>query len=132
MEKTKKGALIKKFSYAFKGFFIALKEEKSLVIHIIVAFFVFIIAIILRNQLNTTEWAIISIVVALVISTELINTAIENLCDFVSFKFNSKAKKIKDVAAAATLIIAIASIAVGCLIFIPNIKEFIESLNTQG
>ncbi len=121
---TKKWALLKKFGYAFKGFFVALKEEKSLWIHLIATVFIIILTVILSNVMELYEIAIIAIVICLVITVELINTAIENLCDLVSFKLNSKAKKIKDIAAAATLVTAITSIIVGLVIFIPNIIEF--------
>lgn len=54
----------------------------------------------------------------LLIGGELINTAIENLTDMVSFKFSYNAKKIKDVAAAAMLIFSILSIIVSLMILI--------------
>lgn len=130
-DKTKKWSLFKKFGYAFRGFYVALKEEKSLIIHLIATLFVIILSIILKDCLSLIDVAIIVIVVCLVITVELINTAIENLCDLVSFKLNSKAKKIKDVAAAATLIMAICSIIVGCIVFIPNIQEFVQKITYQ-
>ncbi|MCQ2957239.1 MAG: diacylglycerol kinase family protein [Mycoplasmoidaceae bacterium] len=52
------------------------------------------------------------------ISGELINTAIENLTDMVSFKFSYNAKKIKDVAAAAMLILSIMSIICSLMVLI--------------
>ena len=54
----------------------------------------------------------------LLIGGELINTAIENLTDMVSFKFSYNAKKIKDVAAAAMLIFSFLSIIVSLMILI--------------
>ncbi|MBU3831057.1 MAG: diacylglycerol kinase family protein [Candidatus Ureaplasma intestinipullorum] len=114
--------LLRKFGYAIKGLRTSIKEEKSLVIHLIIAFLTLIAGMIL--QLNTISWAIIIVVIAIVISSELINTTIENLVDMVSFKFNFNAKKIKDVAAASTLILAICAIIVAFLIFIPRIIEF--------
>lgn len=116
--------VIRKFGYAIKGLRTSIKEEKSLVIHLIVAFLTVILGMIL--QLNTTNWAIVIVVIGIVISSELINTTIENLVDMVSFKFNFNAKKIKDVAAASTLILAICAIVVALLIFIPRIVEFAQ------
>jgi undecaprenol kinase/diacylglycerol kinase (ATP) len=57
----------------------------------------------------------------MVIGMELLNTAIENLVDIVIFKYNYNAKKIKDISAAATLILTITSIIVGLIVFIPKI-----------
>jgi len=62
--------------------------------------------------------------IGLVISSELMNTAIENVVDMVAFKYNFNAKKIKDIAAAATLVLAIIAIAVGLLLFVPRIVTF--------
>jgi diacylglycerol kinase len=61
--------------------------------------------------------------IGLVIGFEIFNTAIEYLVDIVSFEYNVKAKKIKDVAAMATLFITLIAIIVGLIIFIPAIQE---------
>jgi len=62
--------------------------------------------------------------IGVIVGTELLNTAIENLVDMISFKYNYNAKKIKDVSAAATLILTITAVVVGLIIFIPHIIEF--------
>lgn len=121
IENSKKQlSIFKKFRYAFKGFAHAIKEEKSLIIHLIVATIVLIIAGIINAQMTYVDWIILIITIFLVIGMELINTAIENLVDTVCFKYNINARKIKDIAAAATLIFAIMSIIVGLIIFIPK------------
>ena len=122
--KLKDKQIIRKFAYAFYGFRTAIKEEKSLVIHIIMAAIVFIISGVLK--LNTTQWAIIVSIVGIVISTELINTVIENTVDLISFKYNINVKKIKDISAAATFIVALTSVVVGMLIFIQRIIDFVN------
>lgn len=124
MEKKKtKNAWLKKFGYAFRGIWTSLKEESSLIVHIIVATIMIAIASILQvlGQMNAVDWAITILLIGIIIGMELINTAIENLVDMLSFKYNYNAKKIKDVSAAATLILAISAIAVGLLIYIPKI-----------
>jgi undecaprenol kinase/diacylglycerol kinase (ATP) len=65
-------------------------------------------------------------VIGTIIGMELINTAVENLVDVVSFKYNYNAKKIKDVSAAATLVLTITAVAVGLIIFIPHIIELFK------
>ncbi len=118
-KRNNKGSLIRKFGYAFRGLATSLKEEASLVIHFIAAVIVIILGIVLK--INTTEWAIIILVIGIIIGTELLNTAIENVVDMVSFKYNFNAKKIKDISAAATLVLTLSAIIVGLLIFIPHI-----------
>lgn len=110
---------IRKFVYAMAGLKIAIKEEKSLVIHIVIA----VLAIILSGvlKLDVTKWAIVILVIGFVISLELVNTTIENVIDLVCFKYNVNAKKIKDVSAAATLVISLSALIIGLLIFIERI-----------
>jgi undecaprenol kinase/diacylglycerol kinase (ATP) len=94
-----------------------------LVVDIIAGVTILIVATILNNwsPLLPVEWAVIVLMIGVVIGTELLNTAIENLVDVVTFKYNYAAKKIKDVSAAATLILSIVAIVVGLVIFIPHI-----------
>ncbi|WP_027124049.1 diacylglycerol kinase [Mycoplasmoides pirum] len=115
-----------KFTHAFQGLAFAIKEEISLVVHIIIAVIVLIISSILHAKMQWSDWAIIVLVIGIVIAMELINTAIENLVDLVAFKFNINSKKIKDISAAATLIMSITAIVIGLLILIPKIAEYFQ------
>jgi diacylglycerol kinase (ATP) len=72
-------------------------------------------------SLNQTEWMIIFLCFAVVLSFEIINSAIEKLCDLVCPQFNLTIKKVKDMSASAVLLSAIISFIVGCIIFLPKI-----------
>ena len=115
-----------KFKNAFSGLFYSLKEEISLVIHFIIAAIIIVLAGILHEKMSWSDWAIIVLVIGFVISLELINTAIENIVDMVSFKFNMNAKKIKDISAAAILVMSISAIIVGLIVLIPKIIEYFQ------
>ncbi len=65
------------------------------------------------------EWVAIILCIGMVLATELINTAIERLVDLISPDRNPIAGQIKDIAAGAVLICAIAAAIVGLIIFIP-------------
>tara|TARA_R100000750_G_scaffold62784_1_gene58045 strand:- start:58799 stop:59047 length:249 start_codon:yes stop_codon:yes gene_type:complete len=80
-----------------------------------------VIAAGLYFKLSTTEWLAIIIVIGLVLLTELLNTAIENIADFISPERHEKIKMTKDIAAAAVLISAIVALVVGMLIFVPKV-----------
>ncbi|MDR1991344.1 MAG: diacylglycerol kinase [Mycoplasmataceae bacterium] len=122
MEKKKtKWTWLKKFAYAFRGLYFSLKEEASLIVHIVIAVIVLIIASLLHASMSSLDWVVIVLIIGMVIGMELLNTAIENLVDIVIFKYNYNAKKIKDISAAATLILTITSIIVGLIVFIPKI-----------
>lgn len=117
-----KKALIRtfrKFINGSKGFLILIKEESSLIIHILVTIAVIIAGVLVK--LTFLEWAVIILVVGMVIGFEIMNTGLEYLADVISFKYDVSAKKIKDLGAAATLFVSIISVAIGLLIFIPKL-----------
>lgn len=72
-------------------------------------------------NINITEWCICIVLFGLVISLELINTAIETVVDMITLNNNENAKKAKDIAASAVLVSAISSVIIGLIIFIPKI-----------
>lgn len=76
-------------------------------------------------KINTTEWSVVLILCGLVISLELINTAIENAVDLVTEEYNEKAKNAKDIAAGAVLFSAIIAAIIGFIIFLPKIINII-------
>ena len=57
----------------------------------------------------------------LVISLEVLNTAIEKLVDVVSPGYAKEAGLVKDIAAGAVLVAAIAAVIAGGIIFIPKL-----------
>ncbi len=112
-----------KFKNAINGLYIMIREERSLWVHFATAFIVIIFGFVF--ELNTTEWALIIFAIGLVIAMEIINTAIEYLVDIVVFEYNVKVKKVKDVAAMATLFSVLTAITIGALVFIPAIIDTI-------
>ena len=111
--------LLKSFKYAFDGIYTGIKEEQNMKIHITIMILVIIFGIILK--ISKAEWIIFIILFGLVISMELINTAIENTVDLITKEKNEQAKIAKDVAAGAVLVSAIASAIIGLIIFVPKI-----------
>ena len=111
--------LLKSFKYAIEGIFTGLKEEQNMKIHITIMILVIIFGIMLK--INTTEWIICILLFGLVISMELMNTAIENTVNLITKEKNQQAKIAKDVAAGAVLVSAIVSAIIGLMIFVPKI-----------
>lgn len=107
------------FKYAINGFFRAFKEERNLKIHITIMFLVIVAG--LGLDISKEEWIICILLFGLVISLELVNTAIETTVDIAMPEKNEKAKVAKDVAASAVLVSAIVSAIIGLLIFVPKI-----------
>ena len=67
------------------------------------------------------EWAILIVMISVVLSAELFNTALEATLDRVSREEHPLAKVGKDVAAGAALICAVGAVIVGSLIFGPKL-----------
>ncbi len=120
----------RKFNNAMKGMVVMVKEEKSLWVHLFATLVVVLMGFIFN--ITTTEWIAVIFAIVLVIGFEIINTAIEYLVDIVSFEYNVKAKKIKDVAAMATLVVTIGAVIIGILIFGPYMMELFNVDNTGG
>lgn len=111
--------LINSFKYAIEGFISSFKTERNMKIHILVMVLVIILG--LYFKLTAGEWCIIAITIAVVLSGELFNTAIETIVDMVSPEKNPKAKLAKDISAAAVLALAIGAAVVGIIIFSPKL-----------
>ena len=73
--------------------------------------------------ITPTEWCIVVICFGVVLAAEGFNTAIERLVDLVSPGFHPIAGDVKDVAAGAVLICAIAAAIVGSIIFLPYLMK---------
>lgn len=110
---------IKGFGYAFSGVAYAFKTQLNFKFHVVALLFTALAGWYFKLSVN--EWLWIVVASAIVLITELINTAIEVLVDLVSPDYNPKAKIIKDVAAASVLMAAIGAAIIGLIIFIPKI-----------
>jgi diacylglycerol kinase len=108
------------FVNAFHGLKDCIRHEKNFRVQYVIAILIVIAGIFFK--LNQTEWLVIFICFAMVLSFEIINSAIEKLCDLVCPDFNLTIKKVKDMAASAVLLSAIISFLIGCIIFLPKIK----------
>jgi len=112
-------ARAKSFRYAWEGLKGLLATEHNCYIHLALTVTVVLLACVFR--VSPLEVAVIVFAIALVWIAELINTAIEKTADLISKEKHPQIRLIKDVAAAAVLIAAIAAAIVGCTIFIPKL-----------
>lgn len=72
-------------------------------------------------RISRVEWAILTLLIALVLCLEAINSAIEATVDLVTSDYHPLAKIAKDVAAGAVWLMALASVVIGALIFLPRL-----------
>lgn len=120
-EKFSLSKRIKSFRFAFAGLKTLFKEEHNSWIHLIAAIGIIIAGIVL--EISFMEWIAITIAIGLVFTLEIMNTAIENIADFVSPEKHSAIKKIKDLAAAGVLVSSITAIVIGTIVFLPKLLE---------
>lgn len=112
-------ARLKSFVYAGKGIVKFAGREHNAWIHC--AFVCIVTCAGFYFRITQQQWIAVVLCFALVLTAEAFNTAIEKLVDKGSTEKNSLAADIKDIAAGAVLISAIAAAVVGLLIFIPYI-----------
>lgn len=110
--------------FALNGIKIATKYNRNIRIHFLIAFSVILSCFIL--EMKPADIAIISMIILLVISAEMINTAIEEVVDLVTKDYRKEAKYAKDVSAGMVLIVAIGSTAIGALIFTPYVLRLFQ------
>jgi len=114
-----KAPIQKSFGYAFEGIFVTIRDERNIKIHLVMMTLVIICGFIFG--LSVTEWLICLVLFALVISLEILNTAIEAVVDLASPGRHPLAKKAKDCAAGAVLVSAIFAAIIGLMIFVPKL-----------
>ncbi len=122
--KDQKFSIVKRlqsFKHAMNGLRILVKEEHNARIHVFAALCVIIAGYLFSISAN--EWIALVVVCGLVLILEAINSAIENIADFVSPDFHERIKTIKDLSAASVLIGAVTALIAGLIIFIPKIMD---------
>lgn len=111
------------FRHAFDGIKMIVKTERNMKIHLVMTILVILCSVLFG--LTASEKAIVISLCALVICAELVNTAIENAVDMGTAVFNMYAKRAKDAAAGAVLVISFGALIAGLIIFIPYGINFI-------
>ena len=124
MKKSSDGFLIgrvKSFRYAFKGAFLLITTEHSVITQSLLAAILIISGFLFH--ITKTEWLFQVLVIGLVLSIEGLNTAIEKLCDFIHPDHHKKIAVIKDIAAGAVIFAALTALVVGLIIYLPYLYE---------
>ena len=110
---------LKSVGYAFKGLMVLIKTENSIKLQLVIASIVTVAGI--YYNISTTEWLIQLVMIAMVMSVEGANTAIEYMADFIHPDYHPKIGLIKDIGAGAVFIASIIAILVACIIYIPKV-----------
>ena len=113
---------LRSFRYAWNGLKIAWKEEHNFRVHLMAACLAIVCGFLLT--VSHYEWLAIIFSIGFVFVCELLNTALENLADFVCPERHPRIKRVKDIAAAAVMLSSITALLIGAIIFIPKIISY--------
>lgn len=104
---------------AISGLYTCCKEQSHFNIHLFAASTACVLSIYLK--INAIEWMVVCLTITAVLAFELINTAIEYLCDMIHPTFHQQIKKIKDIASAAVFLSALSAVLIGLVLFLPKL-----------
>ncbi|MFN7251261.1 MAG: diacylglycerol kinase family protein [Anaerobacillus sp.] len=114
------------FIYAWSGLKHAIRNEQNMKIHLFIAIMMISLAYVL--EIHRVEKIILLLVIGIVISLEVLNTAIERVVDLVTKEYHPMAKVAKDVSAGAVFIFSIFAVLIGILIFYQPILEIVKTI----
>ena len=103
------------FLFAIQGFRTAIRSERNIKVMLAAGACAIVAGLVV--QLDALSWAIVLLCCGVVISAELVNTAIETTIDLVSPEFHPLAGRAKDIAAAAVWVLATIVAIVGIIVF---------------
>lgn len=113
---------IKSFDYAFQGIKSTLRDEQNIFVMLIMAVIALTLGIVFK--ISYLERLVIVLVIALVLSLEVMNTAIEAVVDLHDGNKTSKyGKMAKDCASGAVLVATFFALIIGIMVFLPKIIE---------
>lgn len=107
------------FTHAFRGIWTAVTTQPNLRFHVLIGSIILYAASYLRSSI--AEILVLFLTIALVMTVEMVNTAIEFACNAITLKYNPYIKQAKDVSAGAVLMATIFAIIIGLMIFIPKL-----------
>ena len=122
---SRRQSLFKSWAISVSGFMYAVRNERNVALVCVCMVIAVVLAIALRISL--IEWVIVVLCCGLVLTSELLNTAIEAVTDLAcNEEIHPLAKIAKDVAAGATLVTSVTSLIIALLVFGPRILALIN------
>jgi diacylglycerol kinase len=108
---------------AASGLYSFFTKERNAAIQGIVTIVVVMAALVL--SIEPMQWVLVLVCCGGVLSLEMINSAIERLCDLVHEDYHPVIKQVKDISAAAVLCMSLISVLIGTIIFLPKIMQLL-------
>lgn len=111
------------FRFAWQGIKALFRTEHNAWIHAGLTVIVILLSFLLH--ISRTEAAVLVLTMGFVWTAEIFNTALEKAMDFISPEKHHQIKLVKDLAAAAVLVSAVAGLIIGTLIFLPKLLSYV-------
>jgi diacylglycerol kinase len=115
--------LVDSFRYAGRGILSAIRTERNFRIQLLVGTVALVLGVAVK--ITAAEFATISLTCALVLSLELVNTALEAYLDRFQPEHDEAVGQVKDLMAGAVLVSAVGGVAVGAAIFVPSLVDWV-------
>ncbi|MDH3226761.1 MAG: diacylglycerol kinase family protein [Thermoleophilia bacterium] len=107
--------MLASFKWAFLGVATAIRQERHMRLHLLLAGLVGLLAV--ATRVSAVEAALLALAIGLVISLELVNSALEQALDAVAPERDPLVGRAKDMAAGAVLAAAVAAVVVAIAVF---------------
>ena len=111
------------FKNAFSGISWALKTQPNFRIHLSIAMAILLLGLFVN--ISGFEWLILIFTIFWALAAEMINTAIEAVCDLVTHEWKEEIKIAKDVSAGMMLLTAFGAVIIAGIIFLPKLIQLI-------
>ena len=112
------------FRYALRGVRYVFKHEQNFRIQVVVSCLVVLLMFVL--PLSTREIILVIILLTMVLTMEILNTALERFADLLKPRLHEYVSVIKDIMAAAVLVTSLGALIIGAMIFVPHFVSLLE------
>lgn len=102
---------------------ILIRSEHSIMVQLGIGVLVSILGFLVG--ISPTEWMLQTLCIGMVLAAEGLNTAVENLCDFVKPEYDPKIGRIKDISAGGVGFAAVLAVVVGIIIYAPRVANLL-------
>lgn len=115
---------LRSLKFAFKGMWLLITTEDSIKAQLFIALIATIMGVYFK--ISNIEWMLQFLAIGLVLVAEALNTAVEEIADFIHPDYHKKIGVIKDIAAGAPTFAGICSLIIAAFIYIPKISFFLS------
>ena len=113
------------FRYALKGLRYVFEHEQSFRIQLVAA--IVVLGLIVALDVTRRDTVLLFLVIGLVLTLEILNSAVEVIVDLLKPRMHLYAQVIKDLMAAAVLLASFVALLIGVFVFVPYVVPFLQS-----